>query len=344
MKKLISGKLHRAVRRLRKRFVSKTIILLYHRVAEVDLDPWSLSVTPQHFAEHLEVLGKFGHPLSLQQLASAHRDGNIPHRGIVVTFDDGYADNLHHAKPLLKRYDIPATVFVSTGHIGQEFEFWWDTLARLLLQPGQLPEKLCLTLNGSTYEWELGAAANYSEEEYQQNRTRQPWGNPAGSRLYLYHSLWKLLRPLPEREQLKVLEEIRIWGNIKATNDPMSRSLLPDELHRLAEGDLVEIGAHTVTHPFLPDHSEAFQRDEIKRSKAYLEEVLDRQIASFAYPFGGYGSETVNLMEDAGFACACSTVKETVWRNSHCFLLPRFGVGNWNGEEFEKQLRRWSRD
>ena len=58
--------------------------------------------------------------MPLQQLAQGLQDGNLPHRSIVVTFDDGYAANLHNAKPLLERYDIPATVFLTTGCIGQQ--------------------------------------------------------------------------------------------------------------------------------------------------------------------------------------------------------------------------------
>src|SRR5438874_1513544 len=112
--------------RLKKQFAPRAIILMYHSVAKVDSDPWALRVMPGHFAEHLEVLQKYGHPIRLQQLAQAHRKGNIPDRSLVITFDDGYADNLHNAKPLLERYDIPATVFLTTGLIGCDHEFWWD--------------------------------------------------------------------------------------------------------------------------------------------------------------------------------------------------------------------------
>ena len=65
--------------------------------------------------------------------------GDVPSAGVVVTFDDGYADNFHNAKPLLERYEIPATVFVTTGYLQDQREFWWDELERILLQPGTLP-------------------------------------------------------------------------------------------------------------------------------------------------------------------------------------------------------------
>ncbi len=111
-------------------------ILLYHRVTEVPSDPWALSVTPDHFAGHLEILREYTRPISLQQLSQGLREGNLPDCSVVVTFDDGYADNLLNAKPLLERYDVPATVFLATGLVEHWREPWWDELEQLLLQPG----------------------------------------------------------------------------------------------------------------------------------------------------------------------------------------------------------------
>jgi peptidoglycan/xylan/chitin deacetylase (PgdA/CDA1 family) len=332
-------KIDRVLRRLRKSVESKALILMYHRVAEVNLDPWSLCVTPQHFAEQLEVLQRCAHPMSLQDLAAAHQQGKIPDLAVAVTFDDGYADNLHHAKPLLERYNIPATVFVTAGAVGQTREFWWDELAYLLLQPGQLPETLSLKVNGSLHQWELGAAANYSEEE--SRRSCQPWKSQPDSRLFFYYSVWRLLQPLADGEQRQALDEIASWANAEPIAAKVNRSLLPEEVRLLADGDWLEVGAHTMTHPFLPAHSIGFQYEEIRQSKAHLEALIDRPVTSFAYPFGGLSPETVRLTRTMGFNCACSTVPETVWRNSDRFQLPRVGAENWNGEAFEKQLWRW---
>src|SRR5262249_41133353 len=155
--------------------------------------------------EQLEVIRRYGFPVRLQQLVGALRDSKVPNRAVVVTFDDGYADNLHQAKPLLERYDIPATVFVTVGQVGSRREFWWDELDRLLLQPGTLPAKLCLSSNGSVYEWGLGEASTYPEEDYRRDRgwhvERQDDPSP---RQHLFRSLHDRLRLLPDAERWQI--------------------------------------------------------------------------------------------------------------------------------------------
>ena len=313
---------------------------MYHGIAEVGSDPWSLCVSPRHFAEHLEVLQHFGHLMRLQDLSQNLREGSIPRHSVAVTFDDGYANNLHNAKPLLERYDIPATIFLTTGYIGSEREFWWDELDRLLLQPGRLPETLCLKVNGGTYRWELGEVAYYSEDTYRRDRNRKAWEGEPGSRHALFYSLWQLLRPLWEEKRRITLDELVTWAGVDPVARPTHRALLAEEVGTLGEGDLIEIGSHTVTHPFLSMHPATFQSDEIQQSKAYLEDITGRPVMSFAYPHGDYTKETVALVKKAGFTCACSSIENTVWRYTDCFTLPRFEVHNWNGEEFARRLSR----
>jgi peptidoglycan/xylan/chitin deacetylase (PgdA/CDA1 family) len=106
-------------------------------------------VSRQHFAEHLEILRTRYGPMRLQELTKRLQSGPLPRRKIVVTFDDGYADSLLNAKPLLERHEIPATVFVTSGNVGQEREFWWDELDRVFLHSGRLPKELRLVIDGT---------------------------------------------------------------------------------------------------------------------------------------------------------------------------------------------------
>ena len=88
-------RLRQAARRLKYRFASHALILMYHRVTELPNDPYLLAVTPKHFAEQLEVIRRYGVPMPLRQMVEALQNGKVPKRAVVVTFDDGYADNLH---------------------------------------------------------------------------------------------------------------------------------------------------------------------------------------------------------------------------------------------------------
>jgi peptidoglycan/xylan/chitin deacetylase (PgdA/CDA1 family) len=123
-------------------------ILLYHRVAELESDPQRLAVTPAHFEEHLRVLRGTCTPIELADVPRLLRAARLPKRPVAITFDDGYRDNLHEAKPLLERDGVPATVFVASGYVGREREFWWDELDRLgradlhaRLKPAPLEER-----------------------------------------------------------------------------------------------------------------------------------------------------------------------------------------------------------
>ncbi len=336
------GRLRQIARRLRNRFGSGGLILLYHRVADVGSDPWSLCVTPQHFAEHLEVLRKHSCPMQLQQLTQALQDGKLSHRSVSITFDDGYADNLHNAKPLLERYGIPATVFLTSGYMGHEREFWWDELERLLLQFGTLPKTLRLSINDNTYQWELGEAAYYSEDAYQRHCWWQfEQEDDPSPRHSLYRSLYQLLCPLLAGDRQKVLDELLAWSGAEPVSRPTHRCLSLAEAIALEQGGLIEVGSHTVTHPFLSTLPLALQRDEIEQSKARLEEIVGHAVSSFAYPHGNYTAETATLVRQAGFTCACSTAADTIWQHSDCFQLPRVVVEDWDGEEFTRQLKEW---
>lgn len=342
MTRLSLPRFSRAAQKLQKRLArQKAIILMYHRVAEVESDPWRLCVTPQHFSEQLQVLQRKTQPVSLQTLVRSHQTGQLPQRAVALTFDDGYADNLLYAKPLLERYGIPATVYIATGYVGRSQEFWWDALEQLLLQPGQLPQRLSLTLNGNPQVWDLGEVAFYSSAAAQRDRLQPAWTAPPGSRLSFYYSVWQKLLPLTESDRLDQLQQIQAWAQTESTARPSHRPLSQAELIELGQSDLIEIGAHTVTHPFLSAQPVPQQQLEIQQSKARLEALFNRPINSFSYPFGNYAPETVAIAQNAGFESACSTAADFVWRGSRRFELPRISVENWSGEEFEQQLERW---
>src|SRR5579872_376216 len=99
------------------------LVLLYHRIAVTPFDPWGLAVSPRHFEEHLDVLRRTRRPIPLTDFIRRFKSGTLPNNAVAVTFDDGYVDNLTEGKPRLAAADVPATIFLATGYLGQTSEF-----------------------------------------------------------------------------------------------------------------------------------------------------------------------------------------------------------------------------
>ncbi len=324
------------------------VILEYHRIAEVIPDPHSLCVSPEHFSEHLEVLSSRYTPTSLGKMCKALREKRIAPKSVAITFDDGYADNLFNAKPILESYGIPAVFFVTLDYVERQREFWWDELERCLLESSSLPATLELETDGKLYRRNLG---NSHGTMGQGDQSYWSWNlgvkvTPTPRHL-AYRELHSVLRSLPPSQRERILGELRSLAGLEG--EPAReefRPLRPAELRELDGGDLVDIGAHALTHSVLATLPLEGQGEEIEGCKERLEEILGRRINLFSYPYGGkrdYTSETGSAVRRAGFAAACTSRPGRVLPSTDPFQLPRFFVCDWNGERFERQMERFFR-
>jgi peptidoglycan/xylan/chitin deacetylase (PgdA/CDA1 family) len=303
---------------LSSRFSDRAVVLGYHKIANVSNDFYEVCVTPENFMQHLEVIRRDYYPITLTEMVSHLLKGTLPHKSVAVTFDDGYTDNLYNAKPLLERFDIPATVFISPGNLGQLF--WWDELEKLILLPGILPRSIRLQLTGEVLEWVPG----------DMGKSRQ-----------LLKTLYDRLLPLRSEEREEIMEAIRSGSGDNPKVHQPSCSLQPAEIIQLARGGLIEIGAHTMTHPILSRLPIDEQRAEIRDSKIHLENILSKPVIGFAYPNGSFTQETEAIVKDLGFHFACSSKRDVIWRKQQIYHLPRFWPKNWDGEQFKKDLKLW---
>lgn len=291
-------------------------VLMYHRVAELRADPWNLAVTPRHFAEQIEVLTRKRRPISLSRLA----DGSRPDGAIVITFDDGYIDTLTNAKPVLEKFDCPATVFVPTGLLGRARDFWWDELAKLILESEKLPGKLTIETGHGRFAWE---------------RIR----SKAEDRAALHDTLWGWLLPLHHDVRDRCLEQLAAQIGVSIAGRPHHRIVNASELVRLSS-DLIEIGAHTVNHPALPMLGADEKRAEVIGSQRDCEALLGRRTKSFAFPYGLYDEESLRAVRDAGFSVACTAEHAPVTLGSTNWEIPRIYIRDWDGETFSRLLDR----
>lgn len=315
------------------------LILLYHRVGPAELDPWALSVSPEHFNEHLDVLCKHWNVSPLTRAIEALQSRRLPRRTVIVTFDDGYADNLYNAKPLLNRHDVPITVFLTTGQFGSGCEFWWDRIERILLGPDVLPEEFSIVANGRTSRWILGEGRYYPKDlrrsDYERRLKR---GGALSNRLRFYYDVHRTLRTMSENERRTTLESLALWAGVPDQVHTDYRSLLSEEVSLLVDGELIEAGSHTVTHPVLSALPASAQLSELRESKCELEGLLGRQVKCFAYPYGLCTLQTASLVGDEGFLCACSAQPGVLTYETCRFAMPRVKVEDWDGEELSRVL------
>lgn len=122
------------------RSVDRVRILAYHRVDEIDpdddLDPGLISATPSDFEAQIRLVAERYSPISLDELVAAHRgQGTLPPRAVLMTFDDGYEDFARNAWPIMKRFGVPAVLFVPTSFPDSDGPgFWWDRLYAALVR------------------------------------------------------------------------------------------------------------------------------------------------------------------------------------------------------------------
>jgi peptidoglycan/xylan/chitin deacetylase (PgdA/CDA1 family) len=310
------------------RLSQRGIILGYHRIAQDINDVYDICVTPEHFSEHLAILKRDYHPINLASMAAKLLNGTLPHKSVAVTFDDGYADNLTAAKPLLQQFDIPATLFVCPAYLGREF--WWDELERIIHESPSIPETLLLRVGDDHFKWNTNAPIQGSPAE-----------TNSSQRKHLLHVLYNRLSPLGQKDREDALIDLKGATGYVSEDHSSARALLPSEMREIAADGLIEIGAHTMTHPILPHIPAERQREEILQSKLRLEEILNCPVNGFAYPNGVFTEETKAIVKDTGFVYACSSERNVIYRRQDRYSLPRFWPKDWGGDRFAKDLRLW---
>lgn len=298
--------------------MEKVLCLLYHRINPVEDPIYHLTVSPAHFEEQILFL-KEHFPILRFEEDWVKGSGT----GVVITFDDGYADNCEYALPILERHQIPATVFVSTGYVDTEREYWWDEIGRLLTLDIAYPQKFVLRDSLYCYEWETDTKEK---------------------RIDVAKSLQWILRTDPDTTRADLfIEQLRSWTGVREGARKENLPVSMQQLMRLSSSDCITIGGHTVNHRSLGVRPVEEQRYEIGASVRWLQRKLGWRIEVFSYPFGAavdYNEDTFTVCEENGIRKAATTVRR-LWDNScGCYEIPRIEVGNYDRNGLERLIRK----
>ncbi|XYJ10749.1 polysaccharide deacetylase family protein [Telluria sp. B2] len=226
-------------------------------------------------------------------------EGRLPPRTVCITFDDGYRSVHDLALPILREFNLPATVFVTSGYVGADAGNMWND--RIIHAVQALPA-------GTLDLTELGLE-------------RYPLSSPQ-LRKQTTARLIETGKYLPPDAREALVERLDRMSGI----DHNALMLTPDMLANL-DANGVEIGAHTVSHPILTSLDDDSARFEISAGKAQLEKLIGKPVRLFAYPNGKVGKDFdarhVDMVRQAGFFAAFTTAVGAITGDQDRFQLPR---------------------
>ncbi len=295
------------------------IILLYHRIANLETDPQMLAVSIKNFEAQIHFLKE---QYSILRFEDSWEKIDGP--SIVITFDDGYADNYYNALPILEKYEVPATIFISTGNVDTEYEFWWDELERIFLLNPNLPKTYTLKTDKETILLRLFTKAEKEKS---------------------YLKVHAILKSMQSEERKEFIEKIKYELPEAYKTRKFYRTMKKNELRSINSSPFVTLGGHTITHTQLSIQNLNVQNEEIQQSKKFLEKMLGTEVTTFSYPFGGrtdYTIKTVQAVRKAGYKKAASNYPGQIhtWFKKN-YEYPRHLVRNWKLEEFKRKVKNF---
>ena len=301
-------------------------ILMYHRVATPDVDPWGLAVSPEQFAGQVEALRRNRTTLSMDSFVAGLESGSLPQDAVALTFDDGYADNLLRAKPILEAAGVPATVFLPTGLIGTGQAFWWDELAAMVLRRVD-PLSTNVMVEADSLRIELPRI----DAEVEPRANWRYWDGAVTAREQVYLTLWQALRDRTPECRNRAMEQLRqLFG--AARSNPEALPMDAADVRQLVS-DHISVGAHGRFHQPLTSLPAAACLEEMQRSRLEVEALSALPVTGFAYPHGAFNPVIIDMVGQVGYRWACSTIETAInLRRVNLYSIPRIAVGDWSGD------------
>lgn len=287
-------------------------ILMFHNVRPARPRAYApnqpLEVTPEFLESTVELLRKLDYEIVAIGDLPAKIEQNGGNRFAVLTFDDGYRDNVDIAAPILRRYGAPYAIYVTPGFVERTARLWWLELESAIALLDRVEMKIA--------EDVFSAPAGTAEEKHS-----------------AYVAAYAFLRRHEEPAMLECVSKLVEQSGAEGSFSELCMTW--DEIRAAITDPLCTIGAHTLTHARLTLHGEAAVRRELLESKLTIEREIARPVMHLAYPFGDSGSARQRefaIARECGYETALTTRPGVLFKahRQHMMALPRLAVhGGW---------------
>ena len=291
-------------------------IVTYHRIlpSSDPLQPTEIDLAK--FDWQMKLLADCFNVLPLADAIDMVRQQRMPPRAVSISFDDGYRSTLELALPVLKKYNLPATVFTTTAY-ADGGNMWND---RIIEAVRRLPDGMV--------DLRLAGLRTYLLDD----RNLRP---------DLFRQLsddTKYLVPQARQDVIATLEKLA--GGAPTPDLMLSRSMIAT-LAR--EG--IDIGGHTATHPILSTLDDDQAQHEIVANKTLLESLTGQPLRLFAYPNGkpgvDFNQRHVEMVRQAGYSAAFTTAIGSASGGDDRYQIPRSRPWDTTPFLFGLRLLRW---
>lgn len=297
------------------KLAGRAAVLMYHRVLPPELMSRTCSadgiiVSTATFRRQMETVRRHLNPLTVEAFAQALQHDRLPDRACLVTFDDGWFDNVKYALPILRELDVPAVVFVATDYVGTQGCFWQERLGHLL---GIATERKGPALQA------MAQLLGFDAERLA----------AAPDRRASIRGIIDRIKSLPADQIASTLREaestLRLAGADHAVN-PVDRFMSWDDVAGLQRDGTFAIGSHCCSHTPLTKLGEAEARAELARSRERIAAVLGHAPNTMAYPNGDHSDGIAASARDAGYALAFTTRRGHACAGVHPQQVPRINI------------------
>jgi peptidoglycan/xylan/chitin deacetylase (PgdA/CDA1 family) len=281
---------------------SNCIVLCYHKISpyKEEIDQNIVSASPEQFENQMKYLSEEFNVLNYYQFKYFYKRG-FPKNSILITFDDSYREHFLYAYPVLKKYRLPALLFLPTDFISSEKLFWWDELAMVLEQTNS--KTLATKETG-----ELVIATLQQKNE-------------------AFSEVVHHLKTFSQEKRAHFIGSLKKQLNVKTmAGDRMHLSW--KEISEMTVNGIM-VGPHTASHPLLKSEEMDTVVSEISKSKSVLEKMTGKKIDVFCYPNGrleDISEEIKAVLRLCGIRFAFTTIPGSVSKNTDSLLIPRLCV------------------